>query len=290
MDIHVAKYIFGVIGSNPINKKNDLWNILEKAYGRDGAKQIMPETFIIDDSRQFDVALKEVQRGTVLICKKNIERKKGLALTFTEDDLIKSKNGSFRVAQRFITNTMQIQERKMNMRLYYVIRKYKGRIQFFVNTNGKVLYPKDKTGDTITFDTHITSFMDPEMYEKENIPHNFKELKKSIGKETYECIWDKIIDKIKKLSKAIAPIFNKDKHENNVCFELFGMDIILENEEPYILELNKGPDMRAKCKKDEKLKENIYESTFQVAGLLKNRSKPSNYVKVYETSVHGKKI
>jgi hypothetical protein len=115
-------------------------------------------------------------------------------------------------------------------------------------------------------------------------------LKKLIGKETYERIWNKIIDKIKLLSKAIAPILNKDKHENNVCFELFGMDIIVENEDPYVLEINKGPDMKAKCKKDEKLKENIYESTFRVAGLLKNKSKPSNYVKVYETSVHyGKK-
>jgi hypothetical protein len=132
--------------------------------------------------------------------------------------------------------------------------------------------------------------METEMYEKENMPHDFKELKKLIGKETYERIWNKIIDKIKLLSKAIAPILNKDKHENNVCFELFGMDIIVENEDPYVLEINKGPDMKAKCKKDEKLKENIYESTFRVAGLLKNKSKPSNYVKVYETSVHyGKK-
>jgi hypothetical protein len=61
------------------------------------------------------------------------------------------------------------------------------------------------------------------------------------------------------------------------------MDIILESDgEPYILELNRGPDMKVKCKKDKKLKENIFESTFQVAGLLKNRSKSSNYVKVYE--------
>lgn len=289
IDTPASKYIFGLIGCIPINRKNDLWNILEKAYGRDGAKRIMPETFIINNPHQFEVALKEVQRGTVLICKKNIERKRGLALTFTDYDLVKTKNDNFKIAQRFLTNTMQINGRKMNMRLYYMIRKYKGRIQFFVNKNGKILYTKDKTGNNITFETHITSFqMDTEMYEKENMPHDFNELKKFIGKETYERIWDKIIDKIKNLSKAIAPIFNEDKHENNVCFQLFGMDVILENKEPYILEINKGPDMKAKCKKDEKLKENIYESTFQVAGLLKTRLEPSNYVKVYETSVRKK--
>ena len=284
IDIPVSKYVFGLIGCVPIVRKNDLWNILEKAYGRDGAKRIMPESFIINIPHQFEVALKEVRSGTVLICKKNLERKKGLALTFTEHDLKKAKNEDYKVAQRFLTNTMQIYNRKMNMRLYYVIRKYNGKIQFFVNKNGKVLYTKNKTGNYITFETHITSQMDVELYEKENIPHDFKNLKNVMGEEAYERIWEKIIDKITDLSKAIAPLVSENTtHENKVCFQLFGMDIILESDgEPYILELNKGPDMKIKCEKDKKLKEDIFESTFQVVGLLKNRLKSSNYVKVYE--------
>ena len=127
--------------------------------------------------------------------------------------------------------------------------------------------------------------MDSELYEKENMPHDFNELKKVMGKEAYGRIWAKIIDKITYLSKAIAPIFSEVKYKDKVCFQLFGMDVILEDGEPYILELNKGPDMIPKCKKDEKLKKNIYESTFQVAGLLKMRLKPSNYVKIYETDI-----
>jgi hypothetical protein len=285
IDIPVSKYIFGFIGCDEIIRKNSLWEILEKAYGRDGAKQIMPESFIINNPHQFEVALQEIRRGTILICKKNIQRKMGLALTFTENDLIKAKNDNFKVAQRFLKNTMQIHGRKMNMRLYYMIRKYKGKIQFFVNKNGKVLYTKNKTGNDVTFETHITSQMDVELYEKENMPHDFKELKNMIGEESYKRIWGEIIKKITDLSKAIAPSVSKNtKYENKVCFQLFGMDVILENDgKPYILELNKGPSMKAFNEKDEKLKENIFESTFKVAGLLKNRLKSSNYVKVYET-------
>lgn len=285
IDIPVSKYIFGVIGCSPINRKNDLWNILEKAYGRDGAKQIMPESFIINIPSQFEVAIQEVRRGNIIICKKNIERKMGLALVFTENDLIKSKNDDFIVAQRFLKNTMQIHGRKMNMRLYYVIRKYKGKIQFFVTKNGNVLYTKNKTGSDVTFETHITSMMDVELYEKENMPHDFKELKNIMGEEAYKRIWGKIINKITDLSKAIVPLVSKNtKYENKVCFQLFGIDIILEsNGEPYILELNKGPSMKIFHEKDKNLKESIFESTFQIAGLLKNRLKSSNYVKVYET-------
>lgn len=285
IDIPVSKYIFGLIGCVPIVRKNDLWNILEETYGRDGAKRIMPESFIINTPSHFEVALQEVQSGNVIICKKNLERKRGLALIFTENDLIKAKHDDFIVAQRFLKNTMQIHGRKMNMRLYYMIRKYKGKIQFFVNKNGNVLYTKNKTGNHVTFETHITSQMDVELYEKENMPHDFKELKNTIGEEAYKRIWGEIINKITDLSKAIAPLVSKDtKYENKVCFQLFGIDVILESDgEPYILELNKGPSMKVFHEKDEKLKENIVESTFQVAGLLKNRLKSSNYVKVYET-------
>lgn len=280
-----CKYIFGFIECNQIIRKDNLWNILEKKYGRYNAKQIMPESFIIKNPKQYNVALRKIKGGTVLICKKNLQRKLGLALTFTEDELKKVKNEKYKVAQLFLKNTMQIQGRKMNMRIYYMIYKYKGKIQFFVNTNGKVLYTKNKTRNSITFDTHITSQMDVTLYEKENMPHDFHELKKFIGKEKYTRIWKKIIDNITQLSKAVAPLFNEVKYYNKVCFQLFGMDVIVENDHPYILEINKGPDMTAKCSKDIILKENIYESTFQEAGLIRTRSKPSNYVKVYETTI-----
>jgi hypothetical protein len=285
IDLSNCKYIFGLVECNRIIRKNNLWNILEKKYGRHNAKQIMPESFIIENPRQYKTALQKIRDGTNLICKKNIQRKLGLALTFTENDLIKAKKDNFKIAQIFLKNTMQIQGRKMNMRIYYMIRKYKGDIQFFVNTKGKVLYTKNKTGNDITFDTHITSQMDVALYEKENMPHNFEELKKFIGKEKYMLIWAKIINNITHLSKAIAPLFNEVNFYNKVCFQLFGMDVILENDNPYILEINKGPDMNATCNKDILLKENVYKSTFQVAGLLTTRSKPSNYIKVYETNI-----
>ena len=281
-----CKYIFGFIECDKIIRKNNLWDILEKTYGRSNAKQIMPESFIIENTEQYKNALQKIKSGTILICKKNIQRKLGLTLTFTTSDLIKAKMENYKVAQYFLKDTMKIKGRKLNMRIYYVIRKYKEKIQFFVNTNGKVLYTKKKTNNnTVTFETHITSQMDVSLYENENMPHDFNELKDFIGKEEYEDIWSKIIDNIKYLSKAIAPIFNETKYYNKVCFQLFGMDVIIENNNPYILEINKGPDMNAKCEKDYILKKDIYESTFQVVGLLKNRVKPSNYVKVYETQI-----
>ena len=166
-----------------------------------------------------------------------------------------------------------------------MICKKNGKIQFYVNKNGKVLYTKNKTEGDITFETHITSFqMESDLYEKENIPHSFNDLKRVIGNDQYNVIWNKIIDKIKFLSRAIAPVFSEQKYIDKVCFQLFGMDVIIENGEPYILEINKGPDMIPKCKKDEILKKSIYEETFQIVGILNMLFKSTNYVKIYETN------
>ncbi len=87
IDVPPSKYIFGLIGCDQIVSKNNLWDVLEKTYGRHSAKQLMPESFLIENPRQYAIALEEVRHGTVLICKKNLQRKLGLALVFTEDEL-----------------------------------------------------------------------------------------------------------------------------------------------------------------------------------------------------------
>lgn len=288
IELPKSKYIFGLIGCDKIVSKNNLWDILEINYGRHGAKQLMPESFIIDKPEQYLMAIREVNNGSVLICKKNIQRKLGLKLIFNLDDLNNSKKDNFKVAQKFMVDTMQIRGRKLNLRIYYMICKKNGKIQFYVNKNGKVLYTKNKTEGDITFETHITSFqMESDLYEKENIPHSFNDLKRVIGNDQYNVIWNKIIDKIKFLSRAIAPVFSEQKYIDKVCFQLFGMDVIIENGEPYILEINKGPDMIPKCKKDEILKKSIYEETFQIVGILNMPFKSTNYVKIYETGIIG---
>ena len=108
IELPKSKYIFGLIGCDKIVSKNNLWDILEINYGRHGAKQLMPESFIIDKPEQYSMAIKEVKNGSVLICKKNIQRKLGLKLVFNLDDLNNSKKDNFKVAQIFIQVTMRI--------------------------------------------------------------------------------------------------------------------------------------------------------------------------------------
>jgi len=282
MKVPKSKYIFALRGCDNIVSKNNLWEILEKKFGRNGASKIMPESFIIEDPDEYEEAKRRVRNGTVLICKKNLQRKLGLKLAFDEKDLKDALDDDFKVAQVFLTEARQIKDRKINLRVYYVAIKKGKRIDFYVNRNGKILYTKDKTTGEIKFESHITSYqMDPDLYEKENLPHNFKELRKYLGPQEYSRIWVKLMAKLKIFSGAIGHVFEDDKFKDKVCFQLFGMDVILDGDEPYILEVNKGPDMIPKCNKDNELKQNIYEEVFNLAGLIHRPFKQNNFMKIY---------
>ena len=277
-----SKYIFGLKGCDQIVSKNNLWEILETTFGRVGASRIMPESFLIDDINQFNLARKKIKEGHILICKKNLQRKLGLTLVFTEEELLKAKTEDFLVAQIFLQNTKQIKQRKMNIRIYFAIKKTGNQIEFFINKNGKILYTKNKTLGPVSFESHITSYqMDPELYEKEDIPHNLAELAIFLGPQEFNIIWKKILMKIKYFSNAIAYVFNDPKFNDKVCFQLFGIDVILDGNEPYILEVNKGPDMIPKTNKDIGLKGLIYEELFNLAGLIYRPFKKNNFVQIY---------
>lgn len=280
-----SPYIFGLKGCDRIVSKNNLWKILENAFGRYGASKIMPETYLIGDDDQFRMAYDKLRNGQVMICKKNLQRKLGLKFAFNVKDLEECKKEDFKVAQIFFNNSYAIQNRKVNLRIYYVVKKMGNKLEFYMNKNGKLLYTKNQTSGNITFESHITSYqMDPSLYDKEHLPHNFKEFESFIGKKQYKNLFEKIKQKMVYLSDAISYVFKDDQYMDKKCFQLFGVDVIINEGEPYILEVNKGPDMIPKCKKDIELKKTIYEETFRIGGVLYKPFKRNNFVKIFHNN------
>ena len=269
-NIFYGKYIFGLKGCDSIVSKNSIWNILEMTYGRPFASRIMPETFILKNGQQLEDAFAQIENGTKLICKKNLQRKLGLKFAGTKAELEECVREEFKIAQRFMKNTLTIKGRKMNIRIYYVIKKEGDKLTFYLHRNGKILYTNKKTGGEISFDTHITSYqMDANIYKNDGLPHSIDDLRKFLGSKKSSEIWGKIEDKMIFLSQAIASVFYDEMHYDKVCFQLFGVDVIVEeNGEPFILEINKGPDMIPKCDQDEGLKRVVYEDTMRIGGVI----------------------
>ncbi len=274
--------IFMIQGCDIIAAKDTLWKLLEKSYSRNGAAFIMPETYLA--GADADMALFKIrfQPGKPYILKKNMQRKEGLlvirAISFQQLERI-MHNGGFLVIQEYILEPLIINTRKLNLRIYVLIvcnphqdSSAEVEIKGYLYKGGKCIYTnKAYSPNTVEdMESQITSVnLDMDIY-KYN-PETLKELEEYLTFARYEKVWNSIQKKLGMVILAIKAhggICKKDGFKGKSQFQLFGVDILLdENLEPWILEFNKGPDMVYKTEKDQLTKEALLEDTFCFKGL-----------------------
>ena len=75
-----------------------------------------------------------------------------------------------------------------------------------------------------------------------------------------------------------------EKLYNNVKFQLFGVDVAVNDQlYPYVMEINKGPDMGAKDKRDSELKHNVMTDLMTIIGEIpENPNKPNGFIKILD--------
>ena len=274
-----GKYIFGLYGCDWIVSKNGLWYLLVMRYGRDKARYIMPETFILHDDDDINTLKENFGNGNNLIetfiLKKNIQRKNGLKITNNKNEILNGLKNEYKVAQKYIKNTYLVNGRKLNIRIYILVI-YKRYIHFYLHRDTKCIYTNKEYKDDINdFESNITSYnMDYVIYDKN--PFSIEELNEFIYKK--DGIKIDIFDKIKELMKLVSGACTKHLKKNNniknaTAFQLFGIDILLTKDLiPYILEINKGPDMKIRCQRDKLLKEKVYDDIYDKIGIIKNKN------------------
>jgi hypothetical protein len=285
MNTNQLKYVFGLKGCDTIVSKNSLWDLLEKSFGRDKAKNIMPESFVLNNREHINLLVNQFINNPdlIVICKKNIQRKNGLLLINNIDQISNAIREDYKVAQIYKKDLLLIMERKVNLRIYLlIVVDENNRLTAYINKKGKCLYTNKKyNGNNMDFESNITSFnVDQDLYK--TYPHTLNDLGYYLNKMGYNWkrIWFEIENIFKAVMEASYQNFKKpDNLKNKICFQLFGADIILDkNGKPFILEINKGPDMVPKFDKDYGLKKNVYNETFNKLGLTK--SKKNDYQKI----------
>ena len=220
------KYIFGINGCDWIVSKNGLWYLLEKEYGREQAKYIMPETFILQKKKDFDL-IKRKFGGETYIMKKNIQRKNGIKITNNIEDIISGNKNGYKIVQKYLKDVFLVNRRKLNIRIYMSII-YNSKINFYIHQDGKCIYTnKDYNSDITDFESNITSYnMDYIIYDKN--PFSIEELNNYI----YRIYGVKIdlFNNIKELMtlvgrSCINNIHKSSNIKNATTYQLFGADI-----------------------------------------------------------------
>jgi hypothetical protein len=266
--------IFGIDGCDSIVSKNRLWSELKSCYGSKIAATIMPETCLLNDSNDMKNFEKNYDPENIYILKKNLQRKQGIFLSKKLKEIREAKNKNFKVVQRFIDSYV-INKRKMNLRIYFLmVITQDGKKHGYIHKLGKCLYTsKDVTNsEEVIFEEHITNSYTLEKSIYNNNPQSLQDLEKYLSR-----YYKNPHTLFRKLDKLLSQFYSCIKHklgnienlEETTRFQLFGADIIFDNSlTPYLLEVNKGPDMKFKDEKDEKMKTKVYLDVFEKAGVL----------------------
>ena len=70
-----------------------------------------------------------------------------------------------------------------------------------------------------------------------------------------------------------------------ITFQLFGADVIFNQDlHPYLLEINKGPDMSPRDNIDEEMKNNVQLDMFKKVGIIPNDDENSFYL-IYKNKI-----
>ena len=277
-----------LLGCNKLCAKNGLWSVLERVYRREMAKTITPESWVIPaQSAQFKTLLNARDNNPLpaFILKKNIQGKQGLLLSNSRDTLLGLliTPCDYAVAQRYLQNPYLINGRKLNIRLYILITISRDSIrpEWWLYTYGKCIYtnhgysqlPKNTTiksgaeHDMELLEQHFTSLnLDSDrVYSQEHCPESLSDLQKYMTSrsEDWSLVWQKIQLGLAKVAAAYQDKLSKPKQAHK-AYQIFGADYIISSDpkngkpqEPYLLEFNKGPEMKYKSPNDPELKSGL---------------------------------
>jgi len=275
-----SQIIFGINGCDFMVSKNKLWEHIVDYNGRDKASHIMPESWVINNPNDMKSFLKTYKRGEIYILKKNVQRKKGILLTQNLEEILKAKEENYKVIQKYMSDLYLINKRKVNLRIYLLIICKEGKVSAYLNEKGKCIYTnKDYNDNNLDFESNITSYhLDLSVYDQN--PYSLEDLKNFMisRNENYYKLKrniDKIVSNtVKSVEKSICKLKNL---YYNKSFQLFGIDIIFTKDlKPYLLEMNKGPDMIPKNDIDRKLKLSVMNDIFQKLNVIKYPTNQKN--------------
>jgi len=277
-----SKYIFGLNGCDTIVSKNKIWESLVNCYGRKNASKLMPESYVLSDMNEMSLFKKKYDssEGDIYILKKNIQRKEGLKLTSDYNEIMEAHNENYKVVQKYIRDLYLINGYKVNLRIYLLTIIKDNHIYFYLSTIGKCIYTKKKYNDNdFDFESNITSYhLDMEIYN--NNPRNFTELIDYINNDGYngKYLFYQIEILMAKISYCLSKNFYQSKNIlGSVSFQLFGCDVIFDDKiNPYLLEVNKGPDMTPRDEIDENMKNSVQKDMFKLSGILENKENDNN--------------
>ena len=266
------KAVFAVDGCDKLVSKNKLWQALVDVYGRERASTISPSTYVVADPDDLARFLEDYVPRRMYICKKNVQRKKGLMMSDNLDTLLRCHYQGYKVIQEYITDVHLVKGYKLNLRMYVlVVCDTYGNKRVHIHPEGKCLYTEQPYNPDTLHDTstQITSTASASVYEgKDALPLTLDDLREhwlNVHVD-YDTVMRNVHQQLYAAVNAVLPkLCSSTKFRNVTRFQLFGADVLLRGRDmaPFVLEFNKGPSMKPVNDRDYAMKRRVLEWVVQ---------------------------
>lgn len=300
--IQGAKY-FIIDNADNMVAKELLWKYVAEHYGLNKAQTLLPNSYILYDDNDVVRFNNEYDKNKLYIMKKNIQRQEGLKISNDKNEIAEGYKKGYVVVQELLQDPYLISKRKTNMRFYVLVMCYNNETNVFVHRNGFMYYTKVpfvKNNDSV--DVNITTgYIERKIYEENPLTledlriylddenrNDLLPIEKNIRKQNLkisEIYFERIHNLLKEIFIAfIGKICINQKFSNNVIFQLFGVDVATNDQlNPMIMEINKGPDLGAKDKRDSELKHKVVRDILNIIGAIKyEENEKQQFVKILD--------
>ena len=292
IDKEISKFVikpdnkyFIIYNADQIVGKDLLWDNIVKYYGLQNAIKYMPNSYILynkDDMERFN---NEYDLNKIYIMKKNIQRQEGLKITKEKNEIINGYNlHKYVIVQELLQNPYIISDningiqndRKINMRFYILVLRVNDNINVYVHKNGFMYYTKVSfVKNSLEMGPNITTgYIDREVYEKNPLTHDdfrlFLKNKNIDDTLVFKGIYDMFTNVFMALKNKLL---ETNLLKNNTTFQIFGADVAISDTfQPSLMEINKGPDLSGKDKRDSDVKYKVILDTLNIVNVINNNN------------------
>jgi hypothetical protein len=224
-----------------------------------------------------------LQKDTIYILKKNIQRQEGILIT-KDIDYIKDKayKDGYIVCQELLQDPFLVNKRKINMRVYLLIVINKSDIDMYIYNDGFMYYtPKFFEKNNLEKDVNVTTgYIDRQVYVDNPLTHH--DLYKFLGNEKSNLLKTNMVTMFKEFKNVYtSELLELNKNSKNKRFNIFGVDIAPdENLDVKTIELNKSPDLSYKDERDGAVKLNMVKNMLSLVGILQKDNVSQNFIKI----------
>jgi hypothetical protein len=277
-----------------------LWIMIKKYYGKEKAINFMPYTWNLNNQMDIQDLKKSFIKGKLYIVKNNSQRQEGLEIMDDLNKIINSKN-KYLLVQELLQDPYLINGRKINLRVYCLfIKDHNNNVRVCIYDDGFMYYTPDLfEKNSKEFSKNITTgYVDRKIYDENPLTHydfrnyldsnrNLTEIEKKIRNILKIKLSNYVFIQIYSLLKGVFEIYLDLLTIDNIGFgfQLYGADIAINDKlSPFLMEINKGPDLSAKDERDRNVKLKLSEDILKSIGLIPNKN--NNFITVIDTKIN----